>query len=106
MKLKITYLSVNVTQILEVVNQADYDAYKKAKEIETDKKLWKALTEGEQEAYTKVIQELGWIGPLFKNGLGCTTESPVYKSLGTGELILPDTQGGIHKVECSLIETN
>ncbi len=95
-----------MTQTLEVVNQADYDAYKNAKEIETDKKVWKTLTESEQEAYSKVLQELGWIGPLFKNGLGCTTESPVYKSLGNQLLILPETQGGIHKVECSLIETN
>jgi len=103
MKLKITYLDVNITQILSIVDQMDYDNYKKAKALDSDNKAWNALNDSDREFYKKVLIDFAWTTSLFKAGKGCTTDSPIYKSLTTGEVRLPITQGGVIKVKAVLI---
>lgn len=70
MKIRITYINENVTQILEVINQDDYNIYSKLSEKEKNAHPYKAL---------------------FKSGKACTTGSPIFETYlrGDGKLILP-----------------
>jgi hypothetical protein len=98
MKLSITYLDRNITQILDVIDHAEYHLFKAAKEIDNDAKQFETLSLEQQDNVKQVLNEFAWLGQIIKNNSYCTTKSPIFNSLHTGELILPEHQGGIHKV--------
>lgn len=89
-KVEITYLSRNITQIFEVLDQEIFDKYRNS---ESENNLF-IFTEEYGEIECKRI------GDLLEEGNYCTTKSPIYESAerNDGKLILPINQGGEHKV--------
>lgn len=112
MKIKITYLSVNVTQCMRIVDQAMYNRYQYLNalipKIDAEKKVkdWMELNDLEKGELIIEQQTLKWIGELHKEGKLCTTESPIFKAYLTGDgvLRLPLSQGGNHLVITKLIQ--
>lgn len=115
MKISITCIQANVTQILQVVEQQLFNYYQQIKssipsekELEKGKPItgWSELTQDQRNEFFAMEKRLSWIGEMNKEGRICTTESLVYKAFLTndGVLHLPKTQGGDHAVITKLFE--
>lgn len=117
MKISITYIDKNITQIFRVVDQQLYDDYRlisllipSNKELEKESKYpipgWSVLSTEEQTEIIATEKRLHWINVLYKKGKLCTTESLIYKAYeaNNGILNLPLSQGGPLNITTKLIE--
>lgn len=117
MKISITYIEKNITQIFQIVEQQLYDNYRlisslipSQKELEKEKKHpipgWSDLPIEKQVEIIETEKRLHWIHDVYKKGKLCTTESLIYKCYerNDGVLNLPESQGGTIKVITKLAE--
>jgi len=91
MRIRITYQD-GLRQEFDVVEQDDFEAMMSEVKV--------LVKEGKTKEAKQVESE-------FKSKYGdkfCTTSSPIFKSLESQVLSLPETQGGDHPVQTQLIQ--
>lgn len=105
MKIKIEY-SNNFTQVKQVISQHIFDTIVKPNQIskyELEVQLKDKATSNNKKQI--LLQELKIIKQNLEqfNFPFVTDESPIYNALNTDLLVLPEHQGGTHKIKITML---
>lgn len=106
---KITYLDYNISQLRNLVLHEDFIKYYKPikdKIYCLEEQLYGLNKKKHKDKIISIETEIQFLKNKLKKEFGdfFTTKSPLFESIDSGILVLPECQGGQHRVEFKRIQ--